>query len=118
MLREQVSAFLNPMPLSVLRGVGAKTAPRLERLGLKTVGDVHRLSLGELLRHLGAQAGAQVHLQARGIADDQVYPAAERKSISRATTSAWTSPTPLSRIPCAGRHRRSTIWLATSIARA
>jgi DNA polymerase-4 len=85
-LPKQVSAFLDPMPLSVLRGVGAKTAPRLERLGLKTVGDVRRLSLEALRRQLGARAGTQVHLQARGIADDHVYPAAERKSISKETT--------------------------------
>jgi len=85
---ERVSAFLDPMPLSVLRGVGVKTAPRLERLGLKTVGDVRRLSLEELRRHLGARAGTQVHLQARGIADDQVHAASERKSISKETTFA------------------------------
>jgi len=85
---EQVCDFLDPMPLSVLRGVGVKTAPRLERLGLKTVGDVRRLSLEELRRHLGARAGTQVHRQARGIADDQVCPASERKSISKETTFA------------------------------
>jgi len=85
-LPEQVGAFLDPMPLSVLRGVGPKTAPRLERLGLKTVGDVRCLSLEELRRLLGARAGTQIHLQARGIADDQVYPASERKSISKETT--------------------------------
>ena len=85
---ERVGDFLDPLPLSVLRGVGVKTAPRLERLGLKTVGDVRRLSLEELRRHLGARAGTQVHLQARGIADDQVDPASERKSISKETTFA------------------------------
>jgi DNA polymerase-4 len=84
-LWENVSAFLDPMLLSVLRGVCAKTAPRLERLGLKTVGDVH-LSLEALRRHLGARAGTQVHLQALGIADDHVCPASERKSISKETT--------------------------------
>jgi DNA polymerase-4 len=85
---EQVPEFLDPMPLTVLRGVGVKTAPRLQRLGLKTVGDVRRLSLEELRRHLGARAGTQVHLQATGIAGDQVYPASERKSISKETTFA------------------------------
>jgi DNA polymerase-4 len=85
---EGVQAFLDPMPLTVLRGVGAKTAPRLQRLGLKTVGDVRCLSLEELRRRLGARAGTQVHLQARGIADDRVHPAAERKSISKETTFA------------------------------
>jgi DNA polymerase-4 len=85
-LLEKVSAFLGPMPLSVLRGVGAKTAPRLERLGLKTVGDVRHLSLEALRRNLGARAGTPVHLQALGIADDHVYLASERKSISKETT--------------------------------
>jgi DNA polymerase-4 len=85
---DKVGAFLDPMPLSVLRGVGVKTAPRLERMGLKTVGDVRCLSLEELRRQLGARAGTQVHLQARGIADDHVYPATERKSISKETTFA------------------------------
>jgi len=84
--QDQVRGFLDPMPLSVLRGVGVKTAPQLMRRGLKTIGDVRRLSLEALRRHLGAQAGTQVHLQAQGIADDQVYPAAERKSISKETT--------------------------------
>jgi len=85
-LPEQVGEFLDTMPLTVLRGVGVKTAPRLQRMALKTVGDVRRLSLEELRRSLGARAGAQVHLQARGIADDRVYPASERKSISKETT--------------------------------
>ena len=83
---EQVREFLDPMPLTVLRGVGVKTAPRLQRMGMKTVGDVRRLSLEALRRHLGARAGTQVHLQACGIADDRVYPASERKSISKETT--------------------------------
>jgi len=85
---EGVQAFLDRMPLTVLRGVGEKTAPRLQRLGLKTVGDVRRLSLEELRQYLGAQAGTYVYSQARGIADDHVYPASERKSISKETTFA------------------------------
>jgi len=84
----QVRDFLDPMPLSVLRGVGVKTQPRLQRLGLKTVGDVRRLPLEVLRRHLGAQAGTQVHQQAHGIADDRLYPMTERKSISKETTFA------------------------------
>ena len=82
----QVRDFLDPMPLSVLRGVGVKTRPRLERLGRETIGDVRRLPLEVLRRHLGAQAGTQAHLQARGIADDRVYPTTERRSISKETT--------------------------------
>jgi DNA polymerase-4 len=85
---EGVADFLNPMPLTVLRGVGSKTAPRLQAMGLATVADVRRLPLVELRRQLGARAGTELHLQAQGIADDQVYPATERKSISKETTFA------------------------------
>jgi DNA polymerase-4 len=83
---EQVRDFLDPMPLGVLRGVGVKTAPRLERLGLRTVGDLRRLPLEELRHHFGAQVGTQIHLQARGIAEDRIHPASQRKSISKETT--------------------------------
>jgi DNA polymerase-4 len=83
---ERVPEFLDPRPLTVLRGVGAKTAPRLRHLGLETVADVRRVPLEELRGHLGAQAGTELYQQARGIADDHVYPATERKSISKETT--------------------------------
>ena len=83
---EHVRAFLDPMPLTVLRGVGVKTAPRLRCMGLETVADVRRVPLEELRRRLGAQAGTHVYRQARGLADDHVYPATRRKSISKETT--------------------------------
>ena len=76
------------MPVSVLRGVGAKTAPRLERLGLRTVADVRRLPLERVRHHLGARARTQIHLQSPGIADDRVHPASARKSIPKETTFA------------------------------
>jgi DNA polymerase-4 len=83
---ERVCEFLDPMPLTVLRGVGVKTAPRLHRLGLATVADVRHTALEVLRHHLGARVGTQVHLQSQGIADDHVHPASERKSISKETT--------------------------------
>jgi DNA polymerase IV len=83
---EQVGDFLAPRPFTVLRGVGVKTAPRLERLGVKTVGDVRELSLETLRQHLGARTGTQLYQQAQGIADDGVYPNRPRQSISRETT--------------------------------
>ena len=83
---EQVSDFLAPMPLTVLRGVGVKTAPRLERLGVKTVGEVRQLPLEVLRQHLGARTGTQLYQQAQGIADDGIYPDRPRKSISKETT--------------------------------
>jgi DNA polymerase-4 len=83
---EQVDAFLAPMPCTALRGVGAKTAPKLAQLGVETVADVRRLPLETLRRHLGARAGAHLAQQAQGIADDRVDSARPRKSISKETT--------------------------------
>jgi DNA polymerase-4 len=82
----KVQAFLDPLPLTVLRGLGAKSAPILQRLGLKTVADVRRLSLPELRRHLGDLAGTRIFEQARGIASDRVHCETERKSVSKETT--------------------------------
>jgi DNA polymerase-4 len=85
-LGDQVQAFLDPLPLTVLRGLGIKSAPLLQRLGLRTVADVRRLSLLELRRHLGELAGTKIHEQAHGIALDRVHRDTERKSISKETT--------------------------------
>jgi DNA polymerase-4 len=85
---EEVRAFLDPLPLAALRGVGAVTARRLEQAGLRTVGDVRARPLPDLRRRLGARTGTQVHLQSNGIADDRVHPATERQSISKETTFA------------------------------
>ncbi len=83
---DRVQSFLDPMPLTALRGLGAKTAPLLQRLGLRTVADVRGTPLAELRRHLGAQLGTRIHAQAHGIASDAVQAATDRKSISKETT--------------------------------
>ncbi|MES9972106.1 MAG: DNA polymerase IV [Candidatus Thiodiazotropha sp.] len=85
-LADQVQTFLDPQPLTVLRGLGRKSAPILQRLGLRTVGDVRRLSLLDLRRHLGDQAGTKIHQQANGIAAATIHPYTARKSISKETT--------------------------------
>ncbi len=85
---QRVQAFLDPLPLTVLRGLGRKTAPLLQREGLRSVADVRGLSLLELRRLLGDLAGSRIHDQARGIASDRIVPGRERKSISKETTFA------------------------------
>ena len=76
---ERVCAFLDPMPLTVLRGVGIKTAPRLHRLGLMTVADVRRLPLEALFC-----ANTQPSLHGDGCADCAVSGPPQR-------VSAWTA---------------------------
>lgn len=53
--------FLHPLPISALWGVGAKTAEQLDRLGLRTVGDVANTPLTSLTKALGVAAGQKLH---------------------------------------------------------
>jgi DNA polymerase-4 len=54
-------AFLHPLPVERLWGVGAVTAEKLRRRGITTVGEVARLSEGALVSMLGRASGRQLH---------------------------------------------------------
>lgn len=41
--RKDVRKMLDPLPISSFYGIGKKTAPRLEAIGIKTIGDLARL---------------------------------------------------------------------------
>lgn len=41
--RKDVRKMLDPLPISSFYGIGRKTAPRLEAIGIKTIGDLARL---------------------------------------------------------------------------
>ena len=57
----RVLAFLHPLPVSALWGVGEKTEAILLRLGLRTVADLAAVPLATLQRALGAATGAHLH---------------------------------------------------------
>jgi DNA polymerase-4 len=54
-------AFLHPLPVERLWGVGAVTAEKLRRRGIKTVGDVAHVSEGALVAMLGPASGRHLH---------------------------------------------------------
>lgn len=83
--REAVAAFLAPLPLGRLWGVGPKTAERLLRVGLKTIGDVARLRPRDLAGLLGEGAEHLANL-ARGEDDRPVEAGEEAKSLGAETT--------------------------------
>ncbi len=85
-LPEEVQPFLDPMPVSNLRGVGAKTRQGLERLGIRTVARLRACTLELLQSHFGNKGGSHLYHQARGIASDRVGDEAGRQSISKENT--------------------------------
>ncbi|WP_378146302.1 DNA polymerase IV [Cnuibacter sp. UC19_7] len=61
--REQ--SFLLPLPVERLWGVGAVTAEKLYRLGIRTVGELAELEAATAERLLGRAVGAHLHALAR-----------------------------------------------------
>ena len=53
----EVLQFLHPLPVTVLWGVGSRTAEPLHRLGVRTVGDLADTPIDTLRRALGVAVG-------------------------------------------------------------
>lgn len=77
--------FLAPLPIRRLWGVGKKTIPALDLMGVKTIGDLSRFSLEILERKFGKQGRHMYHC-ARGIDLRSVEPVSSMKSIGNEET--------------------------------
>lgn len=82
---DDVAAFLAPLPIERMWGVGPKTAPTLRRLGFATLGDLARADEAQLVRVLGAWGGEAKKL-ARGEDVRSVEPDRAAKSIGAECT--------------------------------
>ncbi|GAB3088648.1 DNA polymerase IV [Nocardioides zeae] len=71
----EVRAFLDPLDVGELWGVGPSTRARLERMGVTTVADARRLPLELLQAALGRAGGAQVHALLRGAEGGRLHAA-------------------------------------------
>jgi DNA polymerase-4 len=80
-------AFLNPLPVAKLPGVGKKTEEALKEMGITTIGELASLPLDTIKRQFGA-IGAVLHSYARGVDDREVETPGEAKSISQQLTFA------------------------------
>jgi DNA polymerase-4 len=79
-------AFVHPLPVRRLWGVGPATGARLARLGVETVGDVAALPQATLVNAVGRAAGTHLWQLARGEDPRRVEPERETKSVGAEET--------------------------------
>jgi len=79
-------AFLEPLPVGRLWGVGEKTAELLSRLAIRTVGDLAQTPPAVLERLLGEAAAQHLTQLAHGVDDRDVVPYEAPKSIGHEET--------------------------------
>lgn len=82
----QISAFLDPLPVGALWGIGEKTADTLGRLGIRTIADMARTPAAILERVLGESRARDLRSLAEGHDDRPVIPWEAPKSVSHEET--------------------------------
>ncbi len=85
---QHVVAFLHPLPVAALWGVGEKTEKELVRLGLHTVGDIANTPEATLVRALGQASGSHLHALAWGRDERSVVAHQPERSIGSDETFA------------------------------
>ncbi len=83
---EEAEAFLSPLPVDSLLGVGKKTVQKMEALGIKTVSDLAKYDVQKLVDTFGKTLGVYFHNAANGVDNDPVQEAGEAESIGRMGT--------------------------------
>lgn len=80
------AAFLAPLALRHLPGIGPKTCEQLQRLGIQTLGQLAAAPLPMLERSLGTANAIALQRRATGKHYAEVLPARQPKQISKETT--------------------------------
>jgi DNA polymerase-4 len=83
---DQTLAFLHPLPVGALWGVGAVTEEALTRRGLRTIGDIARSPLSALQRAVGDASGLKLHDLANGRDPRSVTTTSLEKSVGHEVT--------------------------------
>ena len=82
---DKINEFLDPLPVSRIWGVGRVTDKAFEKLGIRTIGQLRKLSLQSLEKQFG-KLGEHIWKLAQGIDARAVVPDRGAKSISNETT--------------------------------
>jgi len=78
--------FLHPLPAKALWGVGPATLAKLERLGVRTIGELAALPLDAVIGSVGNGAGRHLHALANGRDDRDVVSEQQPKSVGHEQT--------------------------------
>jgi DNA polymerase-4 len=107
---KDVVTFLPPLPVGRIPGVGKVTEARLERLGVRTVGDLQRFEVADLETSFG-RYGLRLYELARGIDENPVVPDRPTRSVSAEDT--FPQDVPLSEIEPLIRALAEKTWNAS-----
>ena len=107
---EEVLAFLTPLPVGRIPGVGKVTERRLAEVGIKTVGDLRAVEVSILEDRFG-HYGLRLHDLANGIDDSPVVSDRPTKSISAEDT--LEQDLPLEEIDPLIRELAERVWSAS-----
>lgn len=87
-LPEQAQAFMAPLPLRKISGIGPATEKRLAKFQLHKCQDVKAWNLKGLETHFGERFAQWIYLRCRGIDERPVQASTKRKSIGKEHTFA------------------------------
>ena len=107
---DDVDAFLLPLPVGRLPGVGKVTEEKLAKLGIKTVSELRGLDLSALEHEFG-RYGVRLYELARGIDEIEVIPDRPTQSISVEDT--FEHDVPLSETEPTIRRLAEKLWSAS-----
>ncbi len=76
-----------PLPVKEMYGIGGKTAEKLNRMGIKTIGELAKVDKNLIVKNFG-KGGNEIYLHANGIDNSPVFARTDddMKSIGRSTT--------------------------------
>ncbi|MGC6769497.1 DNA polymerase IV [Enterococcus sp. LJL128] len=84
-LPEEAEEFLKALPIEKFHGIGKKTVPKMNDLGIYTGADLYKMDEMTLIRHFG-KMGYSLYRKVRGIHDSPVSTTRDRKSVGKEHT--------------------------------
>jgi len=84
--KDEIIEFLAPLPVGDIWGVGAVTRKSLETISVKTIGDLQRIELHDLVGVVGEHSAGHLKQLSFGRDDREIGNIVKEKSISKETT--------------------------------